>query len=76
MKNITITLPEKAARWVRVWAAEHDTSVSKFLSGLIQERMEAETEYRQAKDRFLRRSPRPLRKPGAPYPSRESLHER
>jgi len=75
MKNITITLKEEVARWLRVWAAQHDTSVSRFVGQLVEERMNAERQYEQSKRRFLTKQPRPLKHSGA-YPTREEVHER
>jgi hypothetical protein len=75
MKNITITLKEEVARWLRVWAAEHDTSVSRFVGRLVEERMNAERQYEQSKNSFLAMKPRPLKRMGA-YPSRGEVHER
>ena len=75
MRNVTITLEEEVARWVRVWAAEHDTSVSRFVGELLKERMTNEFEYRRAMRRFLGRGPESLKESGT-YPRREELHER
>jgi plasmid stability protein len=75
MRNITISLDEKVARWVRVWAAEHDTSVSRFVGDLLQARMESEQSYQRAMKAFLARRPRELKTQGR-YPSRDELHER
>ncbi|MCY4635943.1 MAG: hypothetical protein OXG04_15795 [Acidobacteria bacterium] len=35
MKNVTITLPEDLARWVRIRAAEQDRSVSRWVAELL-----------------------------------------
>jgi len=75
MKNITITLKEEVARWLRVWAAEHDTSVSRFVGRLVEERMNAQRQYERSKQSFLSRHPKALKSTGS-YPSREALHER
>ena len=75
MRNITITLKEDVARWLRVWAAEHDTSVSRFVGRLVEERMNGERQYEQSKRSFLASQPRPLKRTGI-YPSREEVHER
>ncbi len=76
MKNITITVQEETARWVRVAAAQRDLSVSKYISRLLQEQMDKEREYRQAQDRFFSRRPRGLKPSHNKYPSRKQLHER
>lgn len=75
MRNITISLEDRVARWARVWAAKHDTSVSKLLSHMLEEKMEVEQKYSAAMEQFLGRPPLPLKKSGR-YPSRDSLHER
>ncbi len=76
MKNVTVTLEEEVARWARVWAAEHDTSVSRLLGEMLKERMQQETGYEAAMRRFRKRAPRQLRKRPEPYPSRDELHDR
>lgn len=75
-RNITITLREEVAQWVRVWAAKHNTSVSRLLGDLLEEKMAREDEYGRAAERFLSKMPRRLRETPGPYPKRESLHER
>jgi plasmid stability protein len=75
MKNVTLALPEDVAQWARVWAAKHDTSVSRMLGNMLQERMESERSYRAAQASFLARAAAPLKTEGG-YPSREELHER
>jgi len=75
MKNITISLEEEVARWARVWAAEHDTSVSRFVGDLLQARMESERGYRRAMKSYFTRAPQKLKSAGH-YPTREEIHER
>ena len=79
MKNVTVTLQDSVAAWARVWAARHQTSVSRILGDLLTEKMRAEEGYRGAMDEFLATPPSALTtetKPDAPYPARDSLHER
>lgn len=76
MKNVTITLDEEVARWARVWAAEHDTSVSRMLGDELKRKMQTERQYERAMRRFLAREPQPLKKPHASYPARDALYER
>ena len=76
MKNVTITLAPEVARWAKVWAARHDTSVSRMLGELLRERMEAEAGYRSAMEQFLERTPAMLKDEQQRYPSREEIHER
>lgn len=75
MKNLTITVPEHVARWAKVWAARHDTSVSRFLGDLLVQMMEQEEGYDPARTRYLSRKPGVLKKQGR-YPRREDLHDR
>jgi len=75
MKNVTIVLREEVARWARVWAAHHDTSVSKMIGEMLAQRMEEEQGYEAAMNAFLGRQPKVL-KEGGPYPTREEIHER
>ena len=74
MRNVTITLDEEVARWVRVWAARNETSVSRFLGRLLRERMDREVGYERAMRHFLARRPVKLKRRRAKYPSREDVH--
>ncbi len=74
LRNITLTLDESVARWARVEAARRDTSVSRFLAGILQERMQEEDAYAAAMGRALARKPF-LRSNGR-YLSREEVHDR
>jgi plasmid stability protein len=76
MTNITITVPESVARWARVWAARHNTSVSRLVGELLTARMSREQAYDAAMKRHLAKPPAPLRAPGSPYPRRDELHDR
>jgi len=76
MKNITITLPDEIGRKTRILAAEAETSVSQYLCRLVTEKIKGDGKYDAAMTRFLRRGPRPLQSAPAPYPDRDSLHER
>ncbi len=76
MKNVTITLKEEVARWARIKAAERNTSVSRLLGEILQERMQEEEGYRLAMEQYLAQGPQPLKKVGQRYPRREDLHER
>jgi len=75
MRNVTITLDEKVARWARVWAARHDASVSRMVGDMLRERMEQENAYAKAMRSFIDRRPCRLKESGG-YPSREEVHER
>ncbi len=74
MKNITITVDEEVARWARVWAAEQNTSVSRFVGDLLRRRMIEEQDYELAMRRYGRRKPVELKASSASYPKRDELH--
>jgi hypothetical protein len=76
MKNVTITLDEKTAAWARAQAAKSDMSLSRFVGGLLEQRMHEAREYRRAMRRYLSKEPAALKRGGAGYPQREELHER
>lgn len=77
MKNVTITLDDEVARWVRILAARHETSVSRLVGELLRERMRTEEGYRSAMERFFSVRPRRLReRPSDRYSSREEVHDR
>ncbi|HEX8009380.1 MAG TPA: DUF6364 family protein [Casimicrobiaceae bacterium] len=76
MKNVTITLDEKTAAWARVYAAKHNTSVSRLVGEMLQRRMGELHEYDQAMRRFLTRAPVRLNRGGKRYPRRDELHDR
>lgn len=76
MKNITITLDERTAAWVRVYAAQHNTSISRIVGEMLQQRMVEGRAYDEAMRRFLAKKPVRLSKPGAAYPSRNESHDR
>jgi plasmid stability protein len=76
MKNITVTLDESVSRWVRVWAAKHNTSVSRMLGEMLHRRMLEDDGYNSAMQQFNARKPTLLRQSGEELPDRDSLHER
>jgi plasmid stability protein len=77
MRNVTITLDEETAAWLRIYAARQEMSVSRFVGEVLQERMRESREYEQAMRAFLARSPVALRRgSGTRYPPREELHDR
>ena len=53
MKNVTITLPDDLAQWLRARAAEDDRSVSEWIADLLVEMHRGEDEYDIAMKRFL-----------------------
>ena len=73
---MTITVPESVARWARVWAARHDSSVSRLVGELLSAKMKEETAYAAAMKRYLNKPPQKLRKRASRYPERADLHDR
>ena len=76
MKNVTITLDERTAAWVRVYAAKHNTSVSRMVGEMLEQRMREVHEYDDAMRRFLAKKPVRLKRAGARYATREQAHDR
>jgi plasmid stability protein len=76
VKNVTIVLDEEVARWVRIRAAEHDTSVSRFVGDLLRQMMEEQQQYEQAWNTFSSVQAKLLRKRGETLPARDDVHER
>ncbi|HVT03583.1 MAG TPA: hypothetical protein VHL58_09455 [Thermoanaerobaculia bacterium] len=76
MKNVTITLDEETALWVRIRAAEKDSSVSRLVGEMLRERMNEERGYERAMEAYLKRRPRRLREKPSRLPGRENLHDR
>lgn len=75
-KNVTVTLDEETARWVRIEAARQDTSVSRFLGELLRERMRQEDAYRSARQRFLDRGAYLEPVAERRLPGRDEIHDR
>ena len=75
VKNVTITVTERVARWARLYAAKHETSVSKVVGRMLEERMNQEEGYAAAMRRDAGRQPLVLKKSGG-YPTRDDIHER
>ncbi len=76
LRNVTVTLDEKTARWARIEAAERDTSVSRLIGEMLKERMDRSEEYDVARARYFSQDPGIHRRPGQRFPTREELHER
>ena len=76
MKNVTITLDEKVARWARIMAAKKNTSVSRLVGEMLREKMLEEQNYQIAMQLYLSQSPKVLKIPGKKLPGREALYDR
>jgi len=63
MKNVTITLDEKVARWARIRAAEQNTNVSRLVGELLREKMTDEEKYLIAMQQYLSQPPDLLSQP-------------
>jgi hypothetical protein len=74
LRNITITLEEEVARWARIEAAKAETSLSRFLAGILRQRMIAHDAYEKAMRRALAR--KPFLKTDGRYLSRDEVHDR
>jgi plasmid stability protein len=76
MKNVTITLPEDLARWLRVRAAENERSVSRWVAELLDGMRCQEDKYEAAMQHALSIQSEKLNDGGKPYPPRDSLYDR
>jgi hypothetical protein len=76
MKNITITLDQETANWVRGHAAEQNKSVSRLVGEILQTRMRDRRDYQRAMKRYLAKPPFDLTGEPEKYPSREELYDR
>ena len=69
MKNVTITVDDTALEWVRVEAAKRNSSVSRLVGEMLQERMQLADAYQRAMHDWQTKA-RPWRSSGATYPQR------
>ena len=76
MKNVTITLPDDLARWVRVRAAEDGRSVSRWIADLLAGMRRGEDTYDVAMKRYLAMKPHRIDWPDGRRPTREELYDR
>ena len=76
MKNVTVTLPEETAAWLRVRAAQDERSVSKWLAELLEGMRRGEDEYDLATERFLAHKPRKFSWVDGRRPTRDELYDR
>ncbi len=76
MRNVTITLEEEVALWIRIEAAKKETSVSRLVGEMLREQMQTGAAYEEARRQFFSVAPRPLRPSGTRLPSREEVHDR
>jgi hypothetical protein len=76
MRNMTITLSDAAAEWARIEAARRDTSVSRLVGEMIEQKMKRADEYERARREFMSIKPQVLRAPEDRYPSRDEVYVR
>jgi hypothetical protein len=76
MKNITITLDDRIAGWLRVNAAKRGMSVSRFVGDLVHERMREARGYDEAMRRFLSHAPLNFEWADGHRPTREEINDR
>lgn len=78
MKNVTLTLDDETAEWLRVAAAARGISLSRFVGEMVRQQLPQAREYEQAMNRWLarRQFDRPLTAPGEKLPTREELYDR
>ena len=76
MKNVTVSLPEDTARWLRVEAAKADLSVSRWLADLLESKRRQDDAYQAAMERCLAIKPRKFEWVDGRKPTREELHDR
>ena len=76
MKNVTVTLPDDLARWLRIRAAEDDRSVSRWLADLLSGIRRREDGYEVAMKEFMAVKPRRMEWVDGRKPTRDELHDR
>ncbi len=76
MKNVTITLDEETAAWARIFAAKHNTSVSRMVGEMLHRHMLEGQRYDEAMRQFMARKPVRLKRVGKRYASRDEVHDR
>jgi hypothetical protein len=59
LKKVTITVEEEALRWARKKAAERNTSVSRLVGRMLEDKMRQTDEYWAAYEKFKRIQPIP-----------------
>jgi hypothetical protein len=76
MTNVTITLDDETAAWVRAHAAQSGVSVSRMIGEMLRRRMREVSEYEEAMRRFLAKRPISLGRARKRYAARAALHDR
>ena len=76
MRNVTITLPDDLARWLRVRAAADGRDVPEWIVDLLAEMRRRDDEYEAAMKEFLAVKPRKMEWIDGRKPTRDELHDR
>ena len=76
LKNVTITVEEDALRWARKQAAEKNTSVSKLVGSMLEDKMRLTDEYWEAYEKWKRLKPVSIPGLAANRLTREEANER
>lgn len=76
LKNVTITLDERTASWLRIAAAKRGLSVSRFVGEILRGQMNDQREYLEAMQRFLALKPFKFEWVDGRRPTREELYDR
>src|ERR1022692_1157401 len=76
LKNVTITVEEDALRWARKQAAEKNTSVSKLVGRMLEDKMRQTDEYWAAYEKWKRIKPLSIPGLAANRLTREEANER
>ena len=75
LRNLTVTVEDGVARWARIWATRHNTSVSRLVGDLLRVRMQEDEGYEVAMHAYLAAKPTRLKRSGG-YPRRDERHDR
>ena len=76
MKNVTIAMDNRTAAWIRVQAARHNMSVSRFVGEILHQQMTDTRAYDEAMRRFLGEELLEFEWADGRRPTREELHDR
>lgn len=76
MKNVTITLDENIAKWVKIMAARNNKSLSKFIAQLLENFKNSMGDDKEILTEFRMFQSRPLSKPKDRAFKREEIYDR
>lgn len=74
MKNVTVTMDDAVAEWVRIEAAKRNTSVSRLVGEMLADKMRHDDAYERAMREALEW--RSWGKSSEPYLTREQVNDR